>query len=82
MKNKKIGLLIQAILCICTVVFFIISMFESSFLIVAEFLISLTLFAMAFNNINIYKRKNFTLIYTIFASIVLIFSILEIINGK
>ena len=77
-KDKKIGLFIQFVLCICTIIFFIVSLFEKSFFVLVELLIALTLFAMAYNNAKIYKRKYFTVIYIIFASLIIISNILEV----
>ncbi len=78
MKDKKIGLFVQFVLCICTIIFFIVSLFEKSFFILVEVLIALTLFAMAYNNSKIYKRKYFTIVYIIFGSFILISSLLEV----
>lgn len=82
MKKNNIGLITQLILCIASVIFFIISMFEKSFFELAEIMISLTLFAMAYNNAKTYKRKYFTVIYVIFGLFLLISTIIGIINGK
>lgn len=71
MKNKSLGLVIQFVLSFCTVIFFFISLFESSFLVVAKALIGLTLFSMAYNNATLYKRKYFTIVYIVFAIVVI-----------
>ena len=71
MKNKSLGLVIQFVLSFCTVIFFFVSLFESSFLVVVKSLIGLTLFSMAYNNATMYKRKYFTFVYIVFAVIVI-----------
>lgn len=78
MKNKNLGLLIQLVLVICSIIFFIISLFEKTFLYLAEILVALTLFVMAYNNQKTYKRKYFTIIYIIFACFIIISTIMEV----
>ena len=68
---KNIGMWIQAILVALVIIFLIINFFIPVELIISILLI-LTLLVMSFNNYKVYKRKGFTIIYLIFALLVLI----------
>ena len=68
---KNIGMWIQAILVALVIIFLIINLFIPVELIISILLI-LTLLVMSFNNYKVYKRKGFTIIYLIFALLVLI----------
>ena len=72
---NEIGLFIQAVLMMCVIALLIMSMFERSFAIVLEFVLSFTLFTMAYNNIKTFKRKLFTIPYVIGALICLWYAI-------
>ena len=66
-KNNDVGLMIQFILMFWIFVFSIVALFEKSFFIAMELIISLTLFVMAYNNQKTFKRKNLTAVYIICA---------------
>ena len=68
---KNIGMWIQAILVSLVVIFSIINFFIPVELIISILFI-LTLLIMSFNNYKVYKRKGFTILYLIFAILVLI----------
>lgn len=68
---KNIGMWIQAILVSLIVIFLIINFFIPVELIISILLV-LTLLIMSFNNYKVYKRKGFTILYLIFAILVLI----------
>lgn len=68
---KNIGMWIQAILVSLVVIFLIINFFIPVELIISILFI-LTLLIMSFNNYKVYKRKGFTILYLIFAILVLI----------
>ena len=68
---KNIGMWIQAILVSLIVIFLIINFFIPVELIISILFI-LTLLIMSFNNYKVYKRKGFTILYLIFAILVLI----------
>lgn len=82
MKKNNIGLIAQLILCIASVICFIVSIFQKYFFNIAEIIVSLTLFIMAYNNAKTYKRKYFTVIYVVFGLFLLISTIIGIVNGK
>ena len=82
MKKNDISLMTQLVLCICAVIFFIISIFEKPFFEIAEIIVALTLFVMAYNNTKIYKRKYFTIVYLVFGLFLLISTIIGMFNGK
>lgn len=68
---RNIGMWIQAILVSLVVIFLIINFFIPVELIIS-ILLFLTLLIMSFNNYKVYKRKGFTILYLIFAILVLI----------
>jgi len=71
-----ISLLVQAV-CVIGVLFItILALFEHSFTVPIEVLIGVTLLVMAYNNIKLFKRKFFTVVYIIFGIISLIVGIL------
>ena len=79
-KNNDLGFLIQALLCVSAVIFYIISIFEKSFLNASQILFSLALFAIAYNNHKIYKRKYFTILYIAFGLILFLGAVINIIK--
>ena len=71
-----ISLLVQAV-CVIGVLFItILALFEHSFTVPIEVLVGVTLLVMAYNNIKLFKRKGFTIIYIIFGVISLLVGIL------
>lgn len=71
-----ISLLVQAV-CVIGVLFIsILAIFEHSFTVPIEVLIGVTLLIMAYNNVKLFKRKGFTVIYIVFGVISLIVGIL------
>lgn len=80
-ENKKrvvvneIGLFIQAVLMTCVIALLIMTVFENTFAITLEFVLSLALFTMAYNNAKTFKRKMFTIPYIIGALICLAYAI-------
>ena len=71
-----ISLLVQAV-CVIGVLFItILALFEHSFTVPIEVLVGVTLLIMAYNNIKLFKRKGFTIIYIIFGVISLLVGIL------
>ena len=71
-KINNIGLLVQFILAVIVIILSIISIFVNELFQFAEIVISLTLFVIAYNNQKIYKRKMFTIIYTLIGIFILI----------
>ena len=72
---KRICVLVQALLSFFVIVFAIITFNVEWFLIITQIVLLLLLMVLTFNNITIYKRKGFTIIYII-AVIVMIVDIL------
>ncbi len=71
-----VSLLAQAV-CVTGILFItILALFEHSFTIPVEVLVGITLLIMAYNNVKLFKRKGFTLVYVIFGTISLIVGIL------
>ena len=71
-----VSLLAQAV-CVIGILFItILALFEHSFTIPVEVLVGITLLIMAYNNVKLFKRKGFTLVYVIFGTISLIVGIL------
>lgn len=62
---NEIGLFIQSVLIICAIALGIITVFENHFAIVLEFILSLTMFTMAYNNRKVFKRSFFTIVYIV-----------------
>ena len=81
-KTNDLNFLVQVLLSVVAIIFYIISIFEKTFFNVAELFLALTLFTMAYNNHKIYKRKYFTIAYLIFGFLLLIGAITGIIYGK
>ena len=76
-KNlNEIGLLIQSILAVFLLAFTIMSIFESSFLILTEILVAFMMFVMAYNNHKTFKRKGITYAYIIVGALMLLLSIM------
>lgn len=72
---NEIGLFIQAVLMACVIALLVMTVFESVFAVVLEFVLSLTLFTMAYNNIKTFKRKLFTIPYVIGGLVCLAYAI-------
>ena len=71
-----ISLLVQAV-CVIGVLFItILALFEHSFTVPIEVLVGVTLLVMAYNNIKLFKRKFFTVVYIVFGVISLLVGIL------
>ena len=65
-EYNLLGVNIQFFLTLLVVVIGIVSIFlGKKYFIVFEFLVGLDLFAMAYNNEKIYKRKNYTILYIV-----------------
>ena len=69
--SKNIGIFIQAILVALICIFLIINFFLPVEMMI-EILLILTLLVMSYNNYKVYKRKGFTIIYVVFAILVLV----------
>jgi len=70
MKNKlsidtinQITMLLQVSLGIFAITFAIASIFEKELFMICELLVGILMFAIAYNNQKIYKRKYMTIIY-------------------
>lgn len=79
-KNNDLGFLIQAVLGVSALIFYIISIFEKSFMVAFQIILSLTLFSIAYNNHKIYKRKYFTTFYITLGVALLIGVVISIIK--
>ncbi len=71
-----VSLLIQAVCVIGVLVISILAIFEHSFTVPIEVLVGVTLLIMAYNNVKLFKRKGFTVIYIVFGILSLIVGIL------
>ena len=82
MKNKNIGLFIQAILFVLVFIALVISTFIKEFMTVVEIILGLALIVTGINNKLFYKRKYMTLIYILFGILSIILTIYGVIvNG-
>ena len=77
---NEIGLFIQSVLIICAIELGIISLFENTFAIVLEFVLSFALFTMAYNNSKVFKRGLFTIVYIIGGLICLIPALIKLVE--
>lgn len=77
---NKVGLTLQAIFVLFTLIFGIATIFKSEVKVIFEILMGITLSIMAYNNIRIYKRTLFTIPY-ILGAIISFFAALEILLG-
>lgn len=68
-KFNNVGLLIQAVCALFTLVFGIISLIEKEFMVVFEILLCIQLVIIGINNQMIYKKKGMTVLYLLFAVI-------------
>lgn len=75
-RNKRLGLFIQFILLVLLIIFLIISLFIKEFTIILQYLSSLMLLIMAYNNNKFYKRKGMTPLYLIIGIIVLVITVI------
>ncbi len=71
-----VSLLAQATCVIGVLAISVLAIFENSFTVPIEVLVGITLFLMAFNNYNLFKRKGMTAIYIIFGLISFIVGIM------
>lgn len=71
-----VSLLAQAVGVVGILAICILAIFEHSFTISIEVLVGVVLLIMAYNNIKLFKRKGFTIIYIVFGIISLIVGIL------
>ena len=71
-----VSLLIQAVCVIGVLVISTLAIFEHSFTVPIEVLVGVTLLIMAYNNVKLFKRKGFTVIYIVFGILSLIVGIL------
>ena len=71
-----VSLLAQATCVIGVLAISVLAIFENSFRVPIEVLVGITLFLMAFNNYNLFKRKGMTAIYIIFGLISFIVGIM------
>ena len=62
------------------VILFIICIFNRDFIIGVEIALFLALLCMAYNNFKIYKRKFATILYLVFALIILVLFILKLLG--
>lgn len=88
-KNDKIyrkysleqaGMLVQFILCVCLLIFAILTIFYPGFMLACELTAGITLLVIGYNNHCIYKRKSFTLVYTIMGVVTLIFAFIDMLS--
>ena len=80
-EYNLMGVNIQLFLTILVLIIGIVSIFAGKkVFILFEFLLGLDLFSMAYNNHNIYKRKNTTILYIISGIVMIVFGILSVIG--
>lgn len=81
-KNiSNIGLFIQAVFLVCILILAIICTVIPDFMVIVELLVGFTLMLMAYNNYQIYKRKNITWLYLIVGIVILISSLVTWFNA-
>lgn len=71
-----ISLLVQAVCSIGVLFVSVLTLFENSFTVPIEVLVGITLLVMAYNNVKLFKRKGFTIVYIVFGTISLIVGLL------
>jgi hypothetical protein len=82
-ENKQVKaymLVIQFFLSIITLVFVILFLFKKNVLAPLQISLALTLFVMGINNILVYKRKFFTLVYLVIGLALLVLAVLTILG--
>lgn len=85
-KNIKIndsnilGVIVQKVLTVLIIIFAIITLFVPSFIVGLEFCAGLTLFSIAYNNHKIYKKPKITILYIIFAILLILFGIMNLLG--
>ena len=79
-KNNDLAFLIQALLGVSALIFYIISIFEKSFIVAFQIMLSFTSFSIAYNNHKVYKRKYFTTFYITLGLALLIGGVINIIK--
>lgn len=79
-ESNQVGLLIQGVLSVFLVAFTILTIFESTFLVLTEILVGFLMFVMAYNNYKTFKRKGITYAYTIMGILMIVLSIMLIIK--
>ncbi len=85
MEKKKIindtniiGVNIQIIVTVLALIFGILTIFNNSFSPWFRILVGLDLFVMAYNNHKIHHKKNLTIIYIVFAVLIILVGILSL----
>ena len=73
----QINLFLQSILLVLLLLFVIMSIFVQEFSGTVKILMSMLLFVMAYNNITIFKRKGFGILYILVAIYFMIAAVLE-----
>ena len=73
----QINVFMQVIVLFLLLIFIITSMFVKEFSGVVKMLLALTLFIMGYNNIAIFKRKGFSVLYFIIGIYFMIVAVLE-----
>ena len=84
-KNKIndfniIGVNIQIIVTVIAVIFGIITIFKNSFSPFFKISVGVDLLIMAYNNHKIYHKKNLTIIYIVFAVLVIVLGVLSLLG--
>ena len=76
--NKKISFKIQIVLSILLLVIGIITLFKHELFPVLELVIGCDLLCLAYNNNQLFKRKELTTMYIVFGILVLIVGIISL----
>ena len=76
-KSDQVGLLVQTILTELVLIFGIIIIISEAFLPAFYAIISMTMFTMAYNNKNFFKKKYMTSVYIIIGLFVAITTLVE-----
>lgn len=78
---NKMGMWVQFILVILILFFILMTLFDNKYkyMNIVKILTGLVLIVMAYNNHKIYKRKYFTIIYSLIGILVLTVSIINLI---
>ena len=77
-RLKFVMLIIQFFLSIVTLAFAITFIFNRNIVVPFQITLALTMFAMGINNILVYKRKFFTILYFLIGLILLVLAVLTI----
>lgn len=80
--NNQMGLLVQAVLCVCGLIFLIISLFEMSFMPITQIIVAACLFVMAYNNQKVYKKNSvMNYVYIGFGIFLILSTIMDVFHG-